>query len=98
MRIPKELKSDEEFEQWVTVYALWEAEDPFVYTFKGKIRLKEDEIKRFIMDTASYERAMWYYKKRFNTWDKEALQPLVDELVSVQHHRQADGQNRFATM
>lgn len=83
MRIPKELKSDEEFEQWVTVYALWEAEDTFVYTFKGKIRLKEDEIKRFIMDTASYERAMWYYKKRFNSLAKEELQPLVDELVEV---------------
>lgn len=84
MRIPKELKSDEEFEQWVTVYALWDAENSFIYTSKGKrVHLADDEKKKHIMDTASYQRAMWYYKKRFEAWAKEELQPLVDKLVEV---------------
>ena len=76
MRIPKELKSDEEFEQWVTLYAeLAPSSD-----FTGKER-KEDK-----MRIASYERGMWYHYKRFNEWKKEHLQPLIDTLADHAAH------------
>lgn len=63
MRIPKQLKSDGEFEQWVALYALWEAEDPYVFTSEGEqVCLDENEKEQLLMDTVSYQRAMWYHK------------------------------------
>ena len=76
MRIPKDLRSDEEFEQWVTVFAEWNWCDP----------MKEEERNFAKMITARHERAMWYHRKRFNKWKKEHLQPLIDELVGHAAH------------
>lgn len=80
MRIPKELKSDEEFEQWVTLYSELNSSHDDDY------KLTSLEIERIMMATASYERGMWYHRKRFNEWRKKHLQPLIDELVEHAAH------------
>lgn len=80
MRIPKELKSDEEFEQWVTLYSELNSSHDDDY------KLTSVEIERIMMATASYERGMWYHRKRFNEWRKKHLQPLIDELVEHAAH------------
>lgn len=81
MRIPKELQSDEEFEQWVTVFSEWS-------TFHCCNGHKSTEEERSFekMLTASYERGLWYHRKRFNEWKKEHLQPLIDELAEHAAH------------
>ena len=76
MRMPKELHSDEEFEQWVTVFAEWNT-----YSYSDGHKPAEDERMFEKMVTAKYERTLWYHRKRFNEWKKEHLQPLIDELV-----------------
>lgn len=38
------------------------------------------------MATASYERGLWYHRKRFSEWKKGHLQPLIDELVKHAAH------------
>ena len=84
MCIPKQLKSDDEFEQWVSLYALREAQDPYAFSSEGEqVCLDENEKEHLMVDTASYHRAMWYHKKRFSAWAKEELQPLIDELVEA---------------
>ena len=80
MRISKELKSDEEFEQWVTLYS------ELNNSHDDDYKLTAEEIERIMMATASYERGMWYHRKRFNEWRKKHLQPLIDELVDHAAH------------
>ena len=44
MCIPKQLKSDDEFEQWVSLYALREAQDPYAFSSEGEqVCLDENE-------------------------------------------------------
>lgn len=87
MRIPKELHSDEEFEQWATLYS--ELAPSSDLTGREK---KEDK-----MRIASYERGMWYHCKHFNEWKKTHLQPLIDELVDhAAHDPQYDWQFMYA--
>lgn len=81
MRIPKELQSDEEFEQWVTVFSEWNT-----YSYSNGHKPTEEEINFEKMVTASYERGLWYHRKRFNEWKKEHLQPLIDELAEHAAH------------
>lgn len=81
MHIPKELHSDEEFEQWVTVFAEWNT-----YNYSNGHKPTEEERNVEKMAAASYERGLWYHHKRFNEWKKEHLQPLVDELVEHAAH------------
>lgn len=81
MRIPKELQSDEEFEQWVTVFSEWNA-----YSYSDGHKPTEEERNFERMVTASYERGLWYHRKCFNEWKKEHLQPLIDELVEHAAH------------
>lgn len=81
MRMPKELHSDEEFEQWVTVFAEWNT-----YSYSDGHKPAEDERMFEKMVTAKYERTLWYHRKRFNEWKKEHLQPLIDELVEHAAH------------
>ena len=76
MHIPKELHSDEEFEQWVTVFSEWNT-----YSYSDGYKPTEEEQVRNKMRTACYERGLWYHRKRFKEWKKEHLQPLIDELV-----------------
>lgn len=60
MCIPKQLKSDDEFEQWVSLYALREAQDPYAFSSEGEqVCLDENEKEHLMVDTASYHRAMW---------------------------------------
>lgn len=80
MHIPKELKSDEEFEQWVTLYS------ELNNSLDDDYKLTAVDIERNRMITASYERGMWYHRKRFNEWEKKHLQPLIDELVDHAAH------------
>jgi len=61
MRMPKELHSDEEFEQWVTVFAEWNT-----YSYSDGHKPTEDERMFEKMVTAKYERILWYHRKRFN--------------------------------
>lgn len=68
MRIPKELHSDEEFEQWVTLYA-----ELNKYSYSGGHKPTKEERERDKLHTASYERGMWYHYKRFNEWKKKHL-------------------------
>ena len=51
MRRPKELYSDEEFEQWVTVFAEWNT-----YSHSNGHKPTEEERNSEKMATASYER------------------------------------------
>ena len=81
MHIPKELHSDEEFEQWVTVFAEWNT-----YSYSDGHKPTEEERNFEKMVTASYERGLWYHRKRFNEWKKGHLQPLIDELVEHAAH------------
>lgn len=81
MHIPKELRSDEEFEQWVTVFSEWNT-----YSYSDAHKPTEEERIRNKMITACYERGLWYHRKRFNEWKKENLQPLIDELVEHAAH------------
>ena len=76
MHRPKELHSDEEFEQWVTLFAEWNT-----YSCSDGHEPTEEEREHDKMRTACYERGMWYHNKRFKAWKKEHLQPLIDELV-----------------
>ena len=92
MRIPKELHSDEEFEQWVTLYA-----ELNKYSYSGGHKPTKEERERDKLHTASYERGMWYHYKRFNEWKKKHLQPLVDELADhAAHDPQYDWQFVYA--
>lgn len=87
MRIPKELHSDEEFEQWATLYS----------ELAPSSDLTGREKKEYKMRIASYERGMWYHYKHFNEWKKTHLQPLIDELVDhVAHDPQYDWQFMYA--
>lgn len=78
MHIPKLLSSDEEFEQWVSVFAPWNWR---VDMPEGGVDALNKEDKWTVMAEAVYQRSLWYHKKRFNAWKKEHLQPLVDELA-----------------
>lgn len=92
MRRPKELYSDEEFEQWVTVFAEWNT-----YSYSDGHKPTEEERNFEKMVTASYERGLWYHRKRFNEWKKEHLQPLIDELMEhAAHDPQYDWQYLYA--
>lgn len=94
MRIPKVLQSDEEFEQWVTVFSEWNT-----YSYGDGHKPTEEEKERSFekMLTASYERGLWYHRKRFSEWKKEYLQPLIDELVErAAHDPQYDWQYLYA--
>lgn len=83
MHIPKLLNSDEEFEQWVTVFVPynWHITMP-----EGGFDALSDKDKQTVMIGAAYERGMWYHAKHFKAWKKEHLQPLVDELVEEARH------------
>ena len=81
MRIPKELHSDEEFGQWVTVFSEWNT-----YSYSDGHNPTEEERIFEKMATAKYERTLWYHRKRFNEWKKEHLQLLIDELVEHAAH------------
>lgn len=92
MRIPKELQSDEEFEQWVTVFSEWNT-----YHCSNGHKSTEEERSFEKMLTASYERGLWYHRKRFSEWKKEYLQPLIDELAEhAAHDPQYDRQYLYA--
>lgn len=92
MRIPKELHSDEEFEQWVTLFAEW---NKYSYSDGHKPTEEERNFERMVI--ASYERGLWYHRKHFNEWKKEHLQPLIDELAEhAAHDPQYDWQYLYA--
>lgn len=92
MRIPKELHSDEEFEQWVTVFSEW---NTFHCSNGHKSTEEERNFERMV--TASYERGLWYHRKHFNEWKKEHLQSLIDELMEhAAHDPQYDWQYLYA--
>ena len=78
MRMPKELHSDEEFEQWVTVFAEWNT-----YSYSDGHKPTEDERMFEKMVTAKYERTLWYHRKRFNRW--------IDTCISLLKHIKDDG-------
>ena len=63
MRIPKKLHSDEEFEQWVTVFSEWNT-----YHCSNGYKPTEEGRSFERMVTASYERGLWYHRKHFNEW------------------------------
>ena len=73
---PKELHSDEEFEQWVTLYS-----ELNTYSHDNDYEPTAKDIERKRMMTASYQRGLWYHGKHFNKWKKKHLMPLVDELT-----------------
>lgn len=77
MRIPKELHSDEEFEQWITLYT--------EQNYNEEPLTKEEQAYNKML-TASYERGLWYHRKRFSEWKKKHLQPLINELVEHATH------------
>lgn len=81
MHQPQKLHSDEEFEQWVTLFAEWNK-----YSYPDGHEPTEKEREHDRMTTASIKRAMWYHNKRFKAWKKEHLQPLIDELVGHAAH------------
>lgn len=78
-----ELNSDEEFEQWVAVFAPWNV--LCGATLSGGTVLTPDpdseETQEGIMSCAAYERSLWYHRKRFRAWKEKYLQPLVDDLA-----------------
>lgn len=78
---PKELYSDEEFEQWVTLFSELNA-----YSHGDDYEPAAEDIERERMMTASYQRGLWYHNKRFYAWKKEYLQPFIDELVEHAAH------------
>ena len=80
-RIPKKLHSDEEFEQWVTVFSEWNT-----YHCSNGYKPTEEGRSFERMVTASYERGLWYHRKHFNEWKKKHLQPLIDELMEHAAH------------
>lgn len=89
---PKELRSDEEFEQWVTLFS-----ELNTYSHDDDYEPTAEDIERERMKTASYQRGLWYHGKRFNEWKKEHLQPLIDELVEhAAHDPQYDWQYLYA--
>lgn len=89
---PKELRSDEEFEQWVTLYS-----ELNTYSHDDDYEPTAEDIERERMMTASYQRGLWYHRKRFNEWKKNNLQPLIDELVEhAAHDPQYDWQYLYA--
>ena len=81
--IPKQLDSDEEFEQWITVFVPynWHITMP-----EGGFDALSAEDKQVVISGAAYQRALWYHAKHFKAWQKEHLQPLVDELVEEARH------------
>lgn len=92
MCMPKELHSDEEFEQWVTVFSEW---NTFHCSNGHKSTEEEKNFERMVI--ASYERGLWYHRKHFNEWKKEHLQPLIDELAEhAAHDPQYDWQYLYA--
>lgn len=76
MHMPKQLYSNEEFEQWVTVYVLH-----MFYETSKYDGWSEEEKQQSAMEVAALKRAGWYHAKWFEAWKKEHLQPLVDDLV-----------------
>lgn len=80
MHIPKELHSDEEFEQWVTLYVEYSCDA------ENEAALTEEERIYDQMLLASYERGVWYHAKHFKAWREKHLQPLVDELTAHAAH------------
>ena len=89
---PKELRSDEEFEQWVTLFS-----ELNTYSHGDDYEPTAEDIERERMMTACYQRGLWYHRKRFNAWKKEHLQPLVDELTEhAAHDPQYDWQYLYA--
>lgn len=89
---PKELRSDEEFEQWVTLYS-----ELNTCSHDDDYEPTAEDVERERMMTASYQRGLWYHRKRFNEWKKKHLQPLVDELTEhAAHDPQYDWQYLYA--
>lgn len=72
MHIPKELHSDEEFEQWVTVFAEWNT-----YSYSDGHKPTEEERRFDRMATASYECGLWYHRNRFNKGGKNICNHLL---------------------
>lgn len=65
--LPKDLHSDEEFEQWLAIYAPREAEGSSICICgDGRVECTEpdkEKIERTIKVIADYERGEWYFKK-----------------------------------
>ena len=78
---PKQLRSDEEFEQWVTLFS-----ELNTYNHGDDYEPTAEDVERERMMTASYQRGLWYHGKRFNEWKKKHLQPLIDELTEHAAH------------
>ena len=92
MHHSKEFHSDEEFEQWVILFA-----GRNTCSYSDGHEPTEEERERDRMITAGYERGVWYHNKRFKARKKVHLQPLVDELVRhAAHDPQYDWQYLFA--
>ena len=72
MRIPKELHSDEEFGQWVTVFSEWNT-----YSYSDGHNPTEEERRLDRMATASYECGLWYHRNRFNKGGKNICNHLL---------------------
>lgn len=85
IRARNELNSDEEFEQWVAVYAPWNVLEGAILTDGTVLKPDPDseETQEDIMSCAAYERSLWYHRKRFRAWKEKHLQPLVDDLVDT---------------
>lgn len=85
IRARNELNSDEEFEQWVAVFAPRNVLEGAILTDGTVLKPDPDseETKEDIMSCAAYERSLWYHRKRFRAWKEKHLQPLVDDLVDT---------------
>lgn len=83
IRARNELNSDEEFEQWVAVFAPWNVLEGAILTDGTVLKPDPDseETQEDIMSCAAYERSLWYHRKRFRAWKEKHLQPLVDDLA-----------------
>ena len=81
MQRPKQLRSDEELEQWVTLFS-----ELNTYNHGDDYEPTAEDVERERMMTASYQRGLWYHGKRFNEWKKKHLQPLIDELTEHAAH------------
>ena len=85
IRARNELNSDEEFEQWVAVFAPRNVLEGTILTDGTVLKPDPDseETQEDIMSCAAYERSLWYHRKRFRAWKEKHLQPLVDDLVDT---------------
>ncbi|MBO8477342.1 MAG: hypothetical protein IAB80_00320 [Bacteroidetes bacterium] len=83
IRARNELNSDEEFEQWVAVFAPRNVLEGAILTDGTVLKPDPDseETQEDIMSCAAYERSLWYHRKRFRAWKEKHLQPLVDDLA-----------------